>query len=111
MSKLEETLWFQMKVVLPKQAYPMPEREYRFYALRRWRADFCWPKQKIIVEVEGGIWTSGRHSRGGKSFLADMEKYNTAVILGYKLIRVAGDHVKSGQAINWILECLDESVL
>lgn len=105
-SKLEETLWIYLKAICAQYNFELPEREYAFCEGRKWRADFCWPVRKVIVEVEGGVWTGGRHSRGGRSFLNDMEKYNTAAILGYRLLRVAGDHISSGQAIDWILQCL-----
>lgn len=60
--------------------------EYRFHPVRRWRFDYCCPDLKIAVEIEGGAFTNGRHTRG-KGFIADMEKYNNAVLLGYKLLR------------------------
>jgi very-short-patch-repair endonuclease len=66
---------------------PQPDREWRFTTERRWRFDFAWPSHKIALEVEGGVWTSGRHTRGG-GFLADCEKYNEAAALGWRLIRV-----------------------
>lgn len=39
-------------------------REHRFHPARRWRFDFAWPELLFAVEVEGGIWTGGRHNRG-----------------------------------------------
>ena len=41
-------------------------REYRFHPDRKWRSDFCWPAEdvRLFVEIEGGIWTDGRHVRG-----------------------------------------------
>ena len=36
---------------------PEPIPEYKFHPLRRWRADYCWPIHKVIVEIEGGVWT------------------------------------------------------
>jgi hypothetical protein len=62
-------------------------REYRFDAKRLWRADYCIPDYKIIIEVEGGIWTNGRHTRS-LGFLGDMEKYNAATLAGYRVYRV-----------------------
>jgi hypothetical protein len=70
-SKLEETLAFQLKAVGLK-----PEREYKFHPTRKWRVDFAFPALKIGVEVEGGIWIAGRHS--GDRGLKDTEKYNAA---------------------------------
>jgi len=65
---------------------PQPEKEYRFHPTRKWRFDFAYPAQKIAIEIEGAVWFAGRHTRGS-GFLADCEKYNTAVSLGWKVFR------------------------
>jgi very-short-patch-repair endonuclease len=62
--------------------------EYRFHPKRQWRADFAHPGYKIIVEIEGGVFSNGRHVRG-QGYLNDMEKYNAAVLLGWKILRYA----------------------
>ncbi|WP_151965469.1 DUF559 domain-containing protein [Acinetobacter soli] len=77
------------------------EQEYKFHPERNWRADFWITGSKILVEVEGGIWSGGRHTRG-KGFIADMEKYNAAAILGFKVLRFDTQQVKSGLAIKQI---------
>ncbi|MEQ1277327.1 DUF559 domain-containing protein [Acinetobacter soli] len=77
------------------------EQEYKFHPDRNWRADFWITGSKILVEVEGGIWSGGRHTRG-KGFIADMEKYNAAAILGFKVLRFDTQQVKSGLAIKQI---------
>lgn len=61
-------------------------REYRFHPTRRWRFDYAIPEHKIAIEVEGGVFTQGRHTRP-KGFLGDMEKYNTATLYGWRLFR------------------------
>lgn len=94
MSALEETLALQIRAA----KLPEPEREYRFHPGRRWRADFCWPEKKIIVETEGGVWSNGRHVRGS-GFEADMEKYNEASLMGYAVFRFSGSYIKSGKAL------------
>jgi len=72
-----------------------PQEEFRFHPHRKWRFDFAWPEQRIALEVEGGIWTQGRHTRGA-GFLADMEKYNAAVLLGWRVLRTTPDKLADG---------------
>lgn len=65
---------------------PKAEKEWRFHPERKWRFDYAWPDKKIAVEVEGGVWSGGRHTRGA-GFIKDMEKYNTATVMGWKILR------------------------
>ena len=73
---------------------------------RRWRVDFYWPSHRLCVEVEGGVWTRGRHTRGA-GFLADAAKYNTLALMGFTVLRVTGEHIRSGQAQLWIRQALN----
>lgn len=69
-------------------------REYRFHPTRRWRFDYAIPAERIALEVEGGVWTGGRHT-SPKGFLNDIEKYNTAVVLGWRVVRTTPDKLMS----------------
>lgn len=82
-----------------------PEREFPFAKPRRWRFDFAWPAKRVAVEIEGGTWIQGRHNRGS-SIEKDLEKYNTAALLGWKVLRFTTAMVKSGRAINLVQEAL-----
>lgn len=77
------------------------EQEYKFHPKRKWRADFLITGTKILVEVEGGIWSGGRHTRG-KGYLGDMEKYNEAAMMGFTVLRFSTEQVKSGLAVQQI---------
>ena len=66
------------------------QTEYKFHPHRRWRFDYANPELKIAVEQEGGVWISGRHNRG-KGFLGDMEKYNAAIVMGWRVLRYPPD--------------------
>jgi very-short-patch-repair endonuclease len=84
--------------------------EYRFAPPRRWKFDLALPDQKIAVEQEGGLWIGGRHNRA-QGFIRDMEKYNEAVQLGWRLLRFTPAEVRTGIAcaavhrlLNTILE-------
>lgn len=83
------------------------EQEFEFHQVRKWRADFHLVGKKILVEVEGGIWSGGRHIRG-KGYLGDMEKYNAATMMGFQVIRFSTDQVKSGHAIQQIVKMVGD---
>lgn len=80
---------------------PEPSIEHRFHPVRRWRFDFAWPDSMVAVEVEGGVYSGGRHTRG-VGFENDCEKYNEATLLGWRVMRVTGTQIQSGQAVEWI---------
>jgi very-short-patch-repair endonuclease len=94
LSKLEETLATHIRYA----GLPAPEREYKFHETRRWRFDFAWPALKLAAETEGGTYTGGRHTRGS-GFAADCEKYNTAAVGGWTVLRFPAEHIKSGEAL------------
>jgi very-short-patch-repair endonuclease len=71
---------------------PKLEAEFKFCESRRWRADFCHLASKTLIELEGGVWSGGRHGTG-KGFTADCEKYNEAAFLGYRVLRLTGDQI------------------
>ena len=71
---------------------PKPEWEYRFHPDRLWRLDYAFPLSKLAIECEGGVWTSGRHTRGA-GFLRDVEKYNELSALGWRLLRTTPDRL------------------
>ena len=85
---------------------PTPDLEHRFHPSRRWRFDFAWIGQHLALEVEGGTWNGGRHTRGS-GFEADTEKYNAATLEGWRVLRVTGNQVKKGQALVWLEQALN----
>ncbi len=93
-SEGESLLSLQLKAL--KIAF---EREFKFCQDRKWRADFHLVDKMILIEVEGGIWSQGRHTRG-KGYQEDMVKYNSAQVLGYSVYRYSTEQVKSGKAID-----------
>jgi very-short-patch-repair endonuclease len=118
MSELEAMMALQFR------AYKMPvTEEYKFAeahvgagkgirnrlkeaGLKNWRFDFAFLDQKIAVEIEGGAWTGGRHTRG-KGFSEDLIKYDAAMNLGWTVYRCDGSMVKNGCAINTIRKLLE----
>ena len=59
--------------------------EHKFHPVRKWRFDFCFPEQRVAVEVQGGIFIQGRHSRGA-ALLKEWEKLNTAAAMGFRVL-------------------------
>jgi hypothetical protein len=101
MSVLVCDLVFQLRAA----RMPAPIAEYVFARPRRWRFDEAWPDRMLAVEVEGGTWVNGRHSRGS-GMRKDCEKYNAAVLLGWRVLRVTGDMVRDGSALATIEQAL-----
>lgn len=94
MSDLEDVFAFQLKAA----KLPVPQREFRFLPPRRWLFDFAWPDLMVAVEVEGGTYVRGRHSRPG-GFELDCLKYGAAVIAGWRVLRLTGHMVEDGRGL------------
>ena len=86
---------------------PMPE--YKFHEKRRWRIDYYFEREekKVALEIEGGIYTKGRHTRGS-GFEKDMEKYNELSKHGIYLIRYQPKDLdtRPGEVIEMVKEIL-----
>ncbi len=118
MSHIADALLFHIRVT----QLPEPVQEYRFAAaivgegkgikqrlkdagLQDWRFDFAFPGQRLAVEVEGGTWANGRHSRGS-GYESDCRKYNAAILHGWRVYRFTSDMVKSGEAVRVLQRAL-----
>lgn len=82
-------------IELALKAIGLPfEREYLFAPDRKFRADYCLPDHRILIEYEGLIYNNNRRGSSGKSrhttikgFTGDIEKYNIATLLGFRMLR------------------------
>ena len=85
-SELETAFESYIRFLAPD--LPAPVREHRFAPPRRWRFDFAWPAATggVAVELDGGAYTQGRHTRGA-GFEADCEKLNEAAVRGWRVLR------------------------
>ena len=81
--------------------FPPFEEEFKFLPDRRFRFDFAWPDIKVAVEVEGGVYSSGRHTRGS-GYTKDCEKYNLATLNGWSVYRFTTEMVKNGKAVEFL---------
>jgi len=57
---------------------------------RKFRFDCANPSLKIAIEIEGGLWMNGKHNRP-LGYIQNMEKYNLAVLEGWKILRYASE--------------------
>ena len=80
---------------------PEPTTEYVFHDVRKWRFDYAWPEFMLALEVEGGVWSGGRHTRGS-GFVSDVAKYNEASAMGWLLIRCVPKDLQSLDTIHII---------
>lgn len=96
------------KIYFGSAGLPVPVKEFRFHPQRKWRFDFCWahPALRFALEVEGAVWTHGRHTRGS-GFVKDIEKYNEAALLGWSVLRCTPKELNNGQAIELVRRMIE----
>ena len=85
---------------------PPPVAEYKFHSKRRWRFDFAWPLEKVAVEIEGLTREGGRHQRP-EGFRGDCEKYEAALLAGWRVYRIPGNWVAIPNRHVWKPRILD----
>lgn len=89
---------------------PAPVAELRFAPPRRWRFDWAWPASDgvggVALEVQGGLFVRGRHSRGA-ALLKEHEKLNAAAALGWRLLFTIPKDVASGAILADVVKALE----
>lgn len=95
------------RVLAQLVGFPDPATELMFHPKRKWRLDYAWPTRMIALEVHGGIHSGGRHTRG-RGFVEDRAKINEATLLGWTVLEVTPEHIKSGQLRAWLLAAFNQ---
>lgn len=85
---------------------PKPVLEHVFAEPRKFRFDFAWPELKVALEVDGSIWTNGRHTRGA-GWTKDTEKLNLAASLGWRMLRCTPQQLLSEEITSIIKKTID----
>lgn len=93
---------------------PKPVAEYRFDIItkRKWRFDWAWPGPRgggLALEVQGGLFVQGRHSRGA-ALLEEHEKLNEAAAQGWRVMFVSPDRLESTTTFEWLRRALGEAI-
>lgn len=100
MSALEDTLALQIEA----EGLPPPERQCKepwAGTGRRFRGDLCWTDRRVVLEVDGGTWSGGRHVTGS-GYARDCTKQNMAHLAGWTVYRVEGGMVRDGTALDLV---------
>lgn len=103
-AELIASLLFQVKAL----GLPEPILEYKFHPERRWRADLAWtlPGYRLLLEIQGGVYSSGRHVRGA-GYENDCERMAEAVCLGWRVLWVTPRMIEDGRAVAWLERLLN----
>ncbi|WP_270806278.1 hypothetical protein [Aeromonas sp. QDB62] len=105
--KAQQVDTLHSKVLAQLVGFPDPATELLFHPKRKWRFDYAWEEQKLALEVHGGIHSGGRHTRG-RGFVEDRAKMNEATLLGWTVLEVTPEHIKSGRLRAWLLAAFNQ---
>ena len=105
--KAQQVDTLHSKVLAQLVGFPDPATELLFHPKHKWRFDYAWEEQKLALEVHGGIHSGGRHTRG-RGFVEDRAKMNEATLLGWTVLEVTPEHIKSGQLRAWLLAAFNQ---
>jgi very-short-patch-repair endonuclease len=100
-SEAETALIWQIRAA----KLPSPTLQHKAIPGRKFAFDLAWPAWLLAVEVDGAVWTQGRHTRGS-GVETDCEKYSLAAAHGWRVIRCTPGQVDTGQALAWIEQAL-----
>lgn len=104
--KSRQVATLHKRVLAQLASFPKPDTELLFHPRRKWRFDYAWPDHMIALEVHGGIYSGGRHTRG-RGFVEDRCKMNEASLLGWFVLEITPEHIESGQLRTWLLSAFD----
>lgn len=75
---------------------PAPTPQYRAIGARRWKWDLAYPDRNLLIEIDGGLYTGGRHQRPGRwGADNDAEKQSTAAAFGWVTMRFTPELIKN----------------
>jgi len=105
----EAAFRYSIRVFSGKNSNPHLEKyfmEYKFHPKRKWRFDFAYPYKQVAVEIDGIAWQAGggRHNTDD-----DREKMNSAVAMGWRILRFSGKQIKNdpSECIKLLSETLE----
>jgi len=91
--------------ICQQSGLPKPVAEHCWHPTRKFRADYAWPELRIILEVEGGVWSGGKHGRGS-GIVKDIEKQNEAAALGWLYLRCQPKELLSVRTMEYVRQAI-----
>jgi hypothetical protein len=82
---VNRTLETKFRLACVAHGLPAPAEQFQVHESRKWQWDFAWPWLRICVDLDGGIYTGGAHSRGAR-IEKDHEKRNAAAADGWTVL-------------------------
>ena len=105
MTKRDYKAEFENQLAQSSIAPPLKELMFAKSIGRKWRFDYAWVDELLAVEYEGIYAGKSRHLTV-QGFTEDCIKYDTAVILGWRVLRVTAPMVDSGRALVFVRQAL-----
>ena len=82
-------------------------REYQAIPGRKFRFDFAFVDERLLIEINGGTYNGGAHGRG-VGINRDYEKGNLAVQHGFRLLQFDTKMVKSGVGLEFTEQLINQ---
>jgi len=91
---------------------PDPVAQCRFHPDKGWIYDYCWIDKLLALDIQGGGFVMGAHSREG-GMTNDYYKHNAAVLMGWRPLLASRTMILNevNSLIDTILELLKQPVL
>ena len=81
-------------------------REYQAIPGRKFRFDFAFVRERLLVEINGGTYNGGAHGRGC-GISRDYTKANLAVVNNWRVLSFDTKQVKSGAALEVVEQLIN----
>ena len=93
-SPLEDTFAFQLDAA----GLTGYVREFQAIPGRKFRFDFAFVKERLLIEINGGTYSKGAHSTG-TGIARDYEKFRLGQACGWEVYPFDTKEVKNGTAL------------
>ena len=81
-------------------------REYQAIPGRKFRFDFAFLRERLLIEINGGTYNGGAHGRG-VGINRDYEKGNLAVVNNWRVLSFDTKQVRSGAALEVVEQLIN----